>query len=160
MLVLDLDDPQEAVPLEVGPELGVRAAGIVAGGLTLAEDVTEPGVVGQIDPGTAIVLVNARAAVPAVVGLLLLGTVGGRLGLLLCQLLLQVVGDGRATLGADAAGVACEVVAAGVAAIVLTSTTTTKGDKCYGRINNRQDEGSPRREADQNTRVTIWTQLE
>ncbi len=69
VLVLDFHDPQEAVPLEVGPELGLRAAGIVAGGLPLAEGVSEPGVVGQIDPGAAVVLVDARAAVPAVVGI-------------------------------------------------------------------------------------------
>ena len=65
VLVLDLDDPQQAVPLEVGPELGQRAAGIVAGGLPPAEGVAQPGVVGQIDPGTAVVLVDARAAAPA-----------------------------------------------------------------------------------------------
>jgi hypothetical protein len=69
VLVLDLDDPQEAVPLEVGPELGLRAAGIVAGGLPPADGVAQPGVVGQIDPGTAVVLVDARTAVPAVVGI-------------------------------------------------------------------------------------------
>ena len=60
-----LGDPQDAVPLEVALELGLGAAGIVAGGLPLADGIAQPGVVGQIDPGAAVVVVDAAAAVAA-----------------------------------------------------------------------------------------------
>ena len=56
---------------------------------------------------------------------LLLGWIDGRLRLVICQLLLSVFWDRRATLGADAAGVGGEIVAARLPCICCQKTLLT-----------------------------------